>query len=93
MKNLTPVEWLIKYLTLHGVDLNNDAINNVINIAKEIEKQQIIEAHGSKLKNSKGETNFQYWYNGQDYYNDTSKNTEDEKILNNLQRLHSQDLN
>jgi hypothetical protein len=41
----TAVEWLVEYLTLHGIKLNNDAIHNVINQAKEMEKEQIIDAH------------------------------------------------
>jgi len=38
----TAVEWLVKYLTLHRIELNNNAIQNVINVAKEMEKEQII---------------------------------------------------
>jgi hypothetical protein len=34
----TAVEWLVKYLTLHRIELNNNAIQNVINVAKEMEK-------------------------------------------------------
>ena len=34
------VEWLVEYLTLHGIELNNDAIHNVINQAKRMEKEQ-----------------------------------------------------
>lgn len=34
----------------------------------ETEKQQIIEAHGSKLKLSSGTTNYEYWFTGEDYY-------------------------
>ena len=34
----------------------------------ESEKQQIIEAHGSKLKLSPGTTNYEYWFTGEDYY-------------------------
>jgi len=78
MKNLTAVEWLIDIL-LHKVQLT-EIEKMYIEQAKEKERHQIIEAHGAKLKNSKGETNFQYWYNGQDYYNDTFKNTNDETI-------------
>jgi hypothetical protein len=40
----------------------------------EIERQQIIEAHGSKLKNSRGVTNYEFWYTGEMYYNDNFKN-------------------
>lgn len=49
----------------------------IIKQAKEMEKQQIIEAHGSKLKKSSGVTNFEYWYTGEMYYNDNFKNEED----------------
>jgi hypothetical protein len=31
----------------------------------EMEKQQIIDAHGSKLKKSRGTTNYEYWYTGE----------------------------
>ena len=39
----------------------------------EIEKQQIIEAHGNKLKRSRDEGNYEYWFSGEDYYNKTFK--------------------
>ena len=42
----------------------------------ELEKQQIVEAHGNKLKKSKDEGNYEYWFSGEDYYNKTFKNTE-----------------
>ena len=56
---------------------NNDAactlylfkILEECNEAKEIEKQQIIDAHGDKLKKSSGVTNYEYWFSGEDYYN------------------------
>jgi hypothetical protein len=48
----------------------------------EIEKQQIIEAHGDKLKKSKDAGNYEYWFTGKDYYNKTFKNTENEKNNN-----------
>jgi len=37
--------------------------------ALETEKQQIIEAHGNKLKKSSGANNYEYWFTGEDYYN------------------------
>ena len=79
MKNLTAVEWLEEQMKTWGY-LSAQMRIEIIEHAKEKERYQIIQAHGAKLKNSKGETNFQYWYNGQDYYNDTFKNTNDEKI-------------
>ena len=48
----------------------------IIKQAKELEKKQIIEAHGSKLKKSSGVTNYEYWYTGEMYYNDNFKNEE-----------------
>ena len=42
----------------------------------ELEKQQIIEAHGNKLKKSRDEGNYEYWFSGEDYYNKTFKKTE-----------------
>jgi hypothetical protein len=48
----------------------------------EIEKKQIIEAHGDKLKKSKDAGNYEYWFTGKDYYNKTFKNTENEKNNN-----------
>ena len=48
----------------------------LIKKAKEMEKQQIIEAHGNKLKKSRDEANYEYWFSGEDYYNKTFKKTE-----------------
>ena len=42
----------------------------------ELEKQQIIEAHGNKLKKSRDEGNYEYWFSGLDYYNKAFKKTE-----------------
>ena len=42
----------------------------------EIERQQIIEAHGDKLKKSRDIGNYEYWFTGKDYYNQTFKNTD-----------------
>jgi len=39
----------------------------------ELEKQQIILAHGSKLRKSSGTSNYEYWYSGEQYYNETFK--------------------
>ena len=48
----------------------------LIKKAKEMEKQQIIEAHGNKLKKSRDEANYEYWFSGEDDYNKTFKKTE-----------------
>jgi hypothetical protein len=60
----TAVEWLVEYLTLHGIKLNNDAIHNVINQAKEMEKEQIIESYSSGYTDSSNKYRF-----NRDYYN------------------------
>jgi hypothetical protein len=66
----TAVEWLVNQLK--GV-YESDYLNKLIEQAKEMEKQQIIEAHGSKLRKSRGATNYEYWYTGEDFYNENYK--------------------
>jgi hypothetical protein len=63
------VEWLIEQWPV----LESQIPERILNQAKEMEKQQIIDAHGSKLKNSRGTSNFEYWYTGEQYYNETFK--------------------
>lgn len=46
-----------------------EQIIELLNYKLEQEKQQIIEAHGDKLKKSSGVTNYEYWFSGEDYYN------------------------
>ena len=41
--------------------------------AKEMEKQQIIEAHGNQTKKSSGISNYTYTLTGEQYYNETFK--------------------
>jgi len=41
--------------------------------AKEMEKQQLIEAHGNKTKLSGGVTNYTYTLTGDQYYQETFK--------------------
>jgi len=73
---MTAVEQLQENLTISfGIDRMR-LLFNEFEKAKEMEKQQIIDAHGSKLKKSRGVTNYEYWYTGENYYNDTFKNTE-----------------
>lgn len=36
--------------------------------AKEMERQQIIEAHGKKLKKTQTSGNYEYWLTGENYY-------------------------
>jgi hypothetical protein len=64
----TAVEWLAnELLKEHPILTNHDAINQ----AKEIEKQQIIDAYQKGIYN--GQTNFGYGNNvtSEQYYNET----------------------
>jgi hypothetical protein len=63
---MTAVEWLLEQLKINNY--LSESAYWLINEAKEMEKQQIIEAHGDKLKKSLGTTNFEYWLTGEDYY-------------------------
>jgi hypothetical protein len=67
----TAVEWLFNQIPDH-LRLTRSGFE-MLQQAKEMEKQQIIDAHGSKLKNSRGTSNFEYWYTGEQYYNETFK--------------------
>jgi hypothetical protein len=78
-KKQTAVEWLVEEINkLTGLTIQMD--EPCVQQAKEIEKNQIIEAHGDKLKKSKDSGNYEYWFTGKDYYNKTFKNTENETI-------------
>ena len=49
------------------------SLSEIFKKAKEMEKHQIVEAHGTQLKKSRGVTNYEYWLNGEEYYNETFK--------------------
>jgi hypothetical protein len=63
---MTAVEWLLEQLKINNY--LSESAYWLINEAKEMEKQQIIDAHGDKLKISSGTTSFEYWLTGEDYY-------------------------
>ena len=65
----TAVQWLEEQI--NGNELFY--IDDLFEQAKEIERQQIIDAHGDKLKKSGGTSNFEYWFTGEEYYNKTFK--------------------
>jgi len=71
----TAVHWLVTILEgQKDKPFNYDEWQIAFDHAKEMEKQQIIEAHGNKLKKSRGAgTNYEYWVGGIDYYNETFK--------------------
>jgi hypothetical protein len=80
MSKQTAVEWLIKQLTtvdyncINKTFLQNDNsleghnMRKLFHQAKEMEKEQIIEAHGAKQ--------YHKTVNGEQYYNETYKNKE-----------------
>jgi hypothetical protein len=70
----TAVEWLAEQINGLDTAVSLNYFKQKVDQAKEMEKQQIIEAHGSKLKNSKGTSNFEYWYTGEEYYKKTFEN-------------------
>ena len=66
----TAVEWLIHQLITENEVYIKGENYKLFDIAKEMEKNQIIEAHGNKKRNSSGVTNYEYTYTGEDYYNE-----------------------
>ena len=72
MKTQTAVEKIIYCLEQNQYYIGND-LYEVLKEAIEIEKQQIIEAHGNKAKNSGGVTNYTYILTGEEYYKETFK--------------------
>lgn len=65
---MTAVEFLIEQITDSTM-----SIREAFKQAKEMEKQQIVEAHGKQLKKSRGVTNYEYWLSGENYYNEKFK--------------------
>ena len=88
-KKQTAVEWLFEKFCSEKLSWNKDSNGkiffdkitwDILEQAKKIERQQIIDAHGDKLKKSRNAGNYEYWFTGKDYYNKTFKNTENETI-------------
>lgn len=66
----TAVEWLEEKL----LELFEDHLPfELLDQSKEMEKQQIVEAHGNQTKKSGGITNYTYILTGEQYYNETFK--------------------
>ena len=68
----TAVEWLINQLGIKKDGWNNDVLKK----AKEMEKEQIIEAHGNKQKtrsNPNSIVTYGFTYTGEMYYNEIFK--------------------
>jgi len=75
----TAVEWLMDILiTENEITLKGENYK-LFEIAKEMEKQQIIEAHGNKQKTKSAPDSivtYGYTFTGEAYYNKTYKKTE-----------------
>jgi hypothetical protein len=68
---MTAVEYLIEQLAKNGILHSSDIAK-----AKEMEKQQIVEAHGNKQLtkiNPNSIVSYGYTYTGEMYYNDKYK--------------------
>jgi hypothetical protein len=65
----TAVEFLYEALWEAGKDKFIWQI--ILQQAKEMEKEQIIEAHGKQLKKTQTASNYEYWKTGEQYYNET----------------------
>jgi hypothetical protein len=63
----TAVEWLCEQYHLKQ-DIE------IVKQAKEMEKQQIIDAHGNQEKKSRGVSNYTYILTGEKYYEETFTN-------------------
>jgi hypothetical protein len=61
---MTAVEWLRNKMLIDCLEPSDDMFEQAL----EMEKQQIINSHGDKLKISSGTTSFEYWFSGEDYY-------------------------
>ena len=67
----TAVEWLFEKMTEKGTNAYCDMR---FEQAKEMEKQQIIDAHGNQQKKSGGVSNYTYILTGEKYYEETFTN-------------------
>ena len=68
---MTAVEWLAEKLR---IEFGFAFSNNILEEAKEMEKQQIIDAHGNQEKKSRGVSNYTYILTGEKYYEETFTN-------------------
>jgi hypothetical protein len=72
MKNKqTAIEFLVKGLPM--VYWEDPYYSHLLEQAKEMEKEQIIDAHGNQQKKSGGVSNYTYILTGEKYYNETFK--------------------
>ena len=71
---MTAVEWLVKELKSNSIDLTKWH-NDLLEKAKEMEKQQIMDAYDKGQENpfEYSEDNEVNYYDGNNYYNETFK--------------------
>ena len=69
MKQQTAVEWLVNKVYMVIPDSERNFLEGLKEMAKEMEKEQIINAHGLRYSDITEET-----VNGEDYYNQTYNN-------------------
>jgi hypothetical protein len=67
MKKQTAVEWIVNKLSITFQTMYSEEIEQ----AKQMEKEQIIDAHGKQLKKTQTAGNYEYWKTGQQYYKET----------------------
>lgn len=69
----TAIEQLIHLFEIDRMQstYTKEQIIELLTFKLEKEKQQIIDAHGDKLKKSRGTSNYEYLFTGEDYYNET----------------------
>ena len=67
---LTAIQELIQFFERDRMQTSytKEQMIELLTYKLEAEKQQIIEAHGTKLKYSSGIASHQFWVTGEDYY-------------------------
>jgi hypothetical protein len=68
----TAVDWLLEELGAY-LPLSIKEVQLMVEQAKEIEKEHIVEAHGNQTKKSRGISNYTYILTGEQYYNEKFK--------------------
>ena len=68
--NKTAVEWFFKWFN-DNPEATHKEYAEAFEQAKEMEKQQIIDAHGNKQKMNAGISTYKYTLTGEQYYNET----------------------
>ena len=80
MKSKTAISELMNFIEndMMQTVYTKEQILELLDFKLEAEKEQIVNAHGSKLKKSNGASNYGYWYKGEDYYNDNFNKKEND---------------